>query len=659
MTTGYANGAGSLPGMLDDSVVSVGCRYGSGSSPITRMFTSEDMVTSPGDRLEFRCLLDAGVAYVAELTFDRVHGIWQKRDRLVNDNPRPVEIEPPSLILGFSGRSIAVWCQESGWCRESQPVRLPARAAEVSVGSTGRTCSRHAPCFSIESPAFGEVSINLLPHGDWRATFRRFPDEDRIEVSIDRSGEGRALHIPPHGALDLGLDCLLQSSLDGGRELIGAQLQRYALDCMQRRSGRALPVAYNTWFDTFYRITAPRLFAQIAAAAETGCEVFVIDAGWYGTAGGDWTSLVGDWQENPSVFCETTLSEVAEWVRSAGMEFGLWMEPERAHPSAPVVREHPDWFISIPPDGTYCYPDLTMPQVRDWMYSEMVRVVEDYRLRWLKLDCNTDFGPDPDGAGHRTRLGYLYEMLDALAERFPGLILEGCASGGLRNDLVTASHFDTHFLSDTVAPVDLIRITMSSHRRLPPQMMEKWAVIYPTGLGFTPYSCEPGDTGDLVLCPLNAKAQVVHSYHLDLAVRAAMTGPFGVSGNIAGLSTGLKEQLARHIRFYKRHRDFIASSTLIPLTAVEPLNKQGGMPILQLAGPDFRRNMIIIYNLDARAGSARPRPVGLEPDRPYRILDEDEADLQPATPGAKLTSRGVQVQCEAGHSKILFIERVG
>src|SRR5512132_733572 len=133
------------------------------------------------------------------------------------------------------------------------------------------------------------------------------------------------------------------------------------------------------------------------------------------------------------------------------------------------------------------------------MKSEMVRLIETYRLSWLTIDATQNTLADHRKRAHELRIRALHEILDEIAERYPDLIIEGCASGGLRADLLTASHFHTHFLSDTVDPIEDLRIAMSVSASLPPRMINRWAVLYPTNHGWTIYNRDAFDTGDLIL----------------------------------------------------------------------------------------------------------------------------------------------------------------
>ena len=59
----------------------------------------------------------------------------------------------------------------------------------------------------------------------------------------------------------------------------------------------------------------------------------------------DDTAGLGDWWVDPDVWPEG-LTPIATHVRSLGMQFGLWFEPEMVNPDSELYRAHPDWVLS-------------------------------------------------------------------------------------------------------------------------------------------------------------------------------------------------------------------------------------------------------------------------------------------------------------------------
>ncbi|HAB60768.1 MAG TPA: alpha-galactosidase, partial [Lachnospiraceae bacterium] len=89
------------------------------------------------------------------------------------------------------------------------------------------------------------------------------------------------------------------------------------------------------------------------------------------------------------------------------------------------------------------------------LYQFITDLVEETNADFIKLDFNLDpeYGCNRIDHGHGQGDGLFqhyreyYRILDAVRERFPNLIIENCASGGLRCDLGMLQHVHTTFLS--------------------------------------------------------------------------------------------------------------------------------------------------------------------------------------------------------------------
>src|SRR6185312_7549454 len=114
--------------------------------------------------------------------------------------------------------------------------------------------------------------------------------------------------------------------------------------------GRPIPVQFNTWYHFDERPDAARLVALVPHAARLGCEVFVLDAGWYASRDGDpdddWYMRAGDWIVDRERF-PVGLGVVRDACQAAGMGFGIWCEPEAVGPRARIRHEHPDWLHQL------------------------------------------------------------------------------------------------------------------------------------------------------------------------------------------------------------------------------------------------------------------------------------------------------------------------
>ncbi len=193
--------------------------------------------------------------------------------------------------------------------------------------------------------------------------------------------------------------------------------------------------------------TTDKLLPLIDAAAAAGAEHSLIDAGWYDDGDGGWWTSVGAWEPAASRFPgEKGIHEVLDHVRRRGMVPGLWLEPEVIGVHSPMAKSLPDEAF-LRRDGARVtetgrhHLDLRHPAARAHLEQVVDRLVDEWGVGYLKLDHNIDPGsgtsahpgetPGDGLLGHnRAHL----DRLDGVLDRHPHLVVENCASGGMRWD---------------------------------------------------------------------------------------------------------------------------------------------------------------------------------------------------------------------------------
>src|SRR6185437_10268649 len=88
-----------------------------------------------------------------------------------------------------------------------------------------------------------------------------------------------------------------------------------------------------------------KIEALAQSASELGIELLVLDDGWFGRRDSDNCSL-GDWIVDQKKL-PSGLDDLAQRVRSRGLQFGLWFEPEMVSPDSELYRAHPDWCLHV------------------------------------------------------------------------------------------------------------------------------------------------------------------------------------------------------------------------------------------------------------------------------------------------------------------------
>lgn len=590
---------------------------------------------------------DGRLRLISRWEHDAAAGIWRRGDRIVNTSSKPMVIRRCLSRLTFAVVCGRLYSQDSQWCRESQGGWRDLTHGGVQLACAGgRTTEGGTPYACLRDRESGRaVAIHVLPRGNW--VIRVLSHTGRLAGTTVEAGladENLRMTLRPGEGFDLP-EILLQGMGDAAPEAAAPALHEHLLarDCAKAKP--LSPVVYNTWFDQWDHLDPSRLRGQLAAARKIGCEMFVVDAGWYGgPAAGAWHSLVGDWREATMRAFGGRMRDFADEVRAAGLGFGLWVEPERILSAAPVAQRRPGWLIPAGRPGQF-YPDLQQTAGRNWVAGHVRRLIETYDLRWMKIDFNAAIGPDPHAAELTGYYAEWYRLLDEIRGEYPHLFLEGCASGGMRLDLAGLSHWDGQFLSDNVEPVEHLRIWQGTVLRMLPGRLGRWTVLRSARAAVCPHGTTMQTAPQTILAPSTAGWERSESIDPTFSALCAMPGMLGFSGDLAGLPPDVLADLAGHVKFFKRWRRFIAGSVAELLTPVRPIQDRTGWVAVQLRSPQRDRSLVFAYRLEASAGRLLVCPRGLKDDAKYDVAAGDGAHIATAS-GRELATVGCTVRLD-------------
>lgn len=356
------------------------------------------------------------------------------------------------------------------------------------------------------------------------------------------------------------------------------------------------PIHLNTWEAVYFDHNVKKLRALADAAAAVGIERFVLDDGWFGGRRDD-TRGLGDWWVSPDVWPDG-LTPLIDHVRSLGMDFGIWVEPEMVNPDSDLYREHPDWALV---DQRYPHVlgrnqlvlDISKPEVEQHIFDRLDALLRDHDISYLKWDHNRDLvSPASSGhAGvHRQTLA-LYRLIDRIKTAHPRVDIETCASGGGRVDFGILERTDRVWTSDSIDALDRHSIQRGFSLLFPPELMG-------THIGAT----------------------VAHTtgrrHRLGFRGLAAFFGSMGVEWNILEAAPTELDQLTRLIDLHKRYRTLLHSGDVLRLD-----HPDATVEIAGVVARDRSEALIAITRL-VSAPSHHTGPVripGLEADQGYTV----------------------------------------
>jgi alpha-galactosidase len=293
------------------------------------------------------------------------------------------------------------------------------------------------------------------------------------------------------------------------------------------------------------------------------------------------------------------LGPLINHVRSRGMQFGLWFEPEMVSPDSDLARAHPDWILSV--DGRMPLTkrsqqvlNIGHPDAYEYVLERIDSILTEYDIAYIKWDHNRDLveaGGADGGAGVHEQTLALYRLLATLKERHPGLEIESCSSGGARIDLAVLEHTDRVWTSDCIDALERQQIQRWTGQLLPLELM-----------------------GAHVGSPVSHSTGRTHA--LDFQAGTALFGHFGIEWDISTASPGQLTRLATWVRRYKDLRPLLHTGTVVRGDHPDPAVWVHGV-----VAEDRSRAVYALVQVatSVHAPAGLVRLPGLDPDATYTV----------------------------------------
>jgi Alpha-galactosidase len=608
---------------------------------------------------EGECLLDFKLQEDECITVDWgfENGIVTRKDTLVNNSRDDIIIYDYKTSISFKGE-YEMYSQLHYWCYENQGRWEDILHGVKSIQSKGgRTCIGASPYLCIREKNTGNgIAVHLVPRSDWKLSVEGLRIGSESPHAILEAGfndPGMSYHVKPGESVLLS-ELVITELPDGKPEAAAPILHTYMLQKTEYRCPKIIPIEYNTWIFEFDRLDEHHLLKQLEVAKEIGCEVFTIDAGWYGQSEGNWIAQIGDWREKLNGAFYGKMKQFANKVRMSGLKFGIWIEPERYGRNVPVVQEHPEWFID---EGTeHVYPDLQKKEAYDFVYETLCNTIDRYDADWIKLDFNNVLGRDPYGMAHAGYLDSLYRMVDRLQLEYPGIIIENCASGGMRLDLESFKHYDIFFPTDTTNPIDMLRICEGASLRMIPGRLLKWLTLKNVGPIMPVYP--KGGLQTTIITPGRAGWPPAETVDLDFAAKISLCGQLAFTGDLGSFDTPTIAMMKRYVAFAKEWRNFIYNSVAFPLTEVKSIDDRKGFSAIMFTDLHREKALIFSYRLDSGMDEYCIKLPALERTAVYELSCFDDGIIGSFT-GEELLQKGVALRfIQINSGKILILKRV-
>ena len=553
--------------------------------------------------------------HVTQVTCDLFYVADEENDAIIrsarfeNRSGRPVWLDrTASLSLDVHhGEPVGLITFTGRHNKERQITRRRLEQGIVSTGSTRGTSSHQQnPAVILTGPDTTEtngwaVGAMLVYSGSFRA-----------DVEMDQLGQARlVMGINPYGfrwKLNPGESFQTPEAVlirsDEGLEVLSLRFHRLIRQRLipPRFRNRHRPVLINTWEAAYFNFDRKTILDIARQSADMDIDLLVLDDGWFGSRNSDNAGL-GDWEVNEKKL-QGSLQSLIEEVNAAGLDFGIWIEPEMVNEDSNLYRTHPGWVLKAPGRGpvrgrNQLVLDMTNPEVVDHLFQVFSKLLTDNHITYVKWDMNrsladrhSDHLPeDRQGEVHHRYMLGVYDLLDRLTKAFPDVLFEGCSGGGGRFDAGMLYYTPQIWCSDDTDP------------------HERTLIQYGTSF-FYP----PDTVGSHVSASPNH--QTGRRTSLETRAAAAMPGTFGYELDPETLDDLEREEIRGMNQLYRDLQPLIFHGRYYRLT-----NPGQGMALWEIADDDRVLVQGLVYETEPNALRQRVRLRGLDPKAVYRDAD--------------------------------------
>lgn len=532
-----------------------------------------------------------------------------------------------SLALNLPHVEMELFSYTGNWGSEFEPQREPLADKVILESRTGRSSKGNHPWFALFHGEDRVLSASVAWSGNW--IFRFEPLEDggfAVSGGLNdwefskQLAPGASIESPPVVVvLGTTLNQVSQQYARAGRK---HWYPRNALSSLA-------PVEWNHWWPyEDAEINAKVFAANVEVAEKMGFEVCTLDAGWFGPSDAStfWEHYRGDWHlVNRDRFPEG-IRTVGDHVHAHGMKFGVWCEIEALGPNAQLAHDHPEYVAERDGERLGCVC-LGNPDVQEWAYQTLARLINEFGADWIKVDfnldpkagCNrTDHGHDAGDGLYEHYRGY-YALMERVHRDYPEVVLENCSSGGLRIDLGIARRTFMAFLSDPDWPDHDLQIFWGASTMLAPNVLLHWTYSHWRHLTPPPYQT------------FNPRDPSLTVKKWDYYSRISMLGLYGLSQRLPDLPEWLAQRVVEQNAIYKNHvRRFVKEADLYRLTEQPRRNGEGDRwAAFQYSLPDRSEHLLFVFRLPGAEAERAIQLLDLDPDRLYTLQGlEGEWNLQ-------------------------------
>ena len=556
---------------------------------------------------------------VYPLTVKLIYKIYEGLDvidrhtEIINEGSEEIKLETfysANWVLHYNEKNRLTY-MGSAWGHEYEVKTADIGLSTITLGSkAGVSAAQNIPYFAIDDYTAtenrGNVYFGTLQwSGNWQMNIGRTINRiTQVNGGIsnfdcDMWLKGGESFITP---------VFTGGFVTGGFGAASRQLHDYIRTTTKTHfTNEVMPVLYNAWATFEFDVSEELIMAQAKKCADLGVELLLIDDGWMKGRINDKAGL-GDWVPDPVKF-PNGLKPVVDYVNSLGMKFGIWVEPEMVNPDSDLYRAHPDWVMNYPTREREEHRfQLTLNLAREDVYQFTVgwldKFLSELNIEYLKWDMNRFFSQAgwPEAETKEQKSIYIkyvqnfYRIFEHINKKFPNVMIENCASGGLRTDLSMTKWCGRINRSDDQDAIDVMQI----HEGFTKVNLAKSA-----GGGCHFHHTPFGPNG--------------RSESMKFLAHMAYNGSLSIGYDLRRLTEEQTEELKGYVAYYKKIRETVQLGDMYVLSSA--FDKNAPYVGFQYVSKDKNKSIIFCYANNIGFHSRLPaiKPLGLDPDKLYKV----------------------------------------
>ncbi len=395
-----------------------------------------------------------------------------------------------STMLYFNRTRYYLTEFSSDWAKEaqmsSQQLQFGKKVIDTKLGS--RAAMHTHPFFEVglDQPVCEQQGEVLMGTLGWTGNFR-------FTFEVDNVGNLRVIPaINPYasnyllkpGELFKTAEFIFTLSQQGTSQ--GSRnLQEWARNYGVKDGKGSRLTLLNNWENTGFNFNQQILADLMKEAKHLGVDMFLLDDGWFANKypRKDDRAGLGDWEATRDKL-PGGVPALVKAAEEAGVEFGIWIEPEMVNPKSELFEKHPDWAIHLPNRETYYYRnqlvlDLSNPTVVEYVYGVIEKILkENPTIAFFKWDCNSPitniYSPylkENQGRLYIDHVRGVYQVMSRVAQNYPHVKMMLCSGGGARCDYEALKYFTEFWCSDNTDPIERLFIQWGFSQFFPAKAM--------------------------------------------------------------------------------------------------------------------------------------------------------------------------------------------